>query len=143
MRDHYICLLRNFLSPLLRSNWPPMHHLQQQRCNSGHRLLKHLGSPALPTPPTTPPPCCSYLLTFSYLLQFYTLLHVSSFLDSAQLSTLSLFVIPPLSPFVFTQSRCFSSPSNGSFNSYTPFFFSPIRCLPKRSNKAINLQHLN
>lgn len=74
--SHYICL-RHFLSTSLQTTWPPMQHLQQ-RCSSGHWLLKNLGFPALPTP-TFPPFNIFLRPTVEHFL------HVTSFVDSAQL----------------------------------------------------------
>lgn len=140
VRAHYMCPLWNFLSPLLQSTWPLMHHLQQQRHHSGHRLLKHSSLLLYFSPLVLFEPLYIFLLpTLSFL---HILLPVSSFSGSStavfqKLSTLSLPLPLPLSPFVFTQSRCSASPKHSSTS------FPPIRWFPTSCNKAINLQHIN
>lgn len=137
VRAHYMCPLWNFLSPLLQSTWPLMHHLQQQRHHSGHRLLKH----------------SSLLLYFSPLALFEPLLTSYTFLFAHFASCVQFFwiqhscfpeivhIISASPPSIIT--FCFYSVQVFCFPKAQLHFFSPIRWFPTSCNKAINLQHIN
>lgn len=112
----YVSSLNNF-TLLPQSTWPLMHQLQQQRPQSGHRLLKHSGSPALLLFPCTLSTLLHFLTSYTscFLFFFGTFAPRVQFSESStsgllKLSTLSLPLVPPLSPFVFYSVQVFCFP---------------------------------